>query len=296
MPIRSRPHLEKKKMDQESQLAVFEEHNIRRVWHNEEWWYSIVDVVAVFTSTSRARKYWSDLKKRLTEEGFELSDSIGRLKMKAADGKNRATDAAQVETLFRIMQSISSPKAEPFKQWLATTAKQRLDEMENPELAVERMRADYQSLGYSDEWISKRLQSIDIRKTLTAEWERRGVKKGLEYSILTAEIARETFGVSPKDHKALKGLKRENLRDHMTDLELIFTMLGEEDTRIEAVERNAQGFEQNKAAAREGGSAAGEARKAFEMRSGRTVLSPENHKDQIEAAKKQARLDRKKKK
>ncbi len=214
--------------------------------------------------------------------------------MIAADGKNRLTDVARVETVFRIIQSINSPKAEPFKRWLATIAKQRLDELEDPESAIERMRVDYRALGYPDEWIAKRLQSIDIRKTLTQEWERRGVKEGLEYSILTAEIARGTFGVSPGDHKTRKGLKRENLRDHMTDLELIFTMLGEAGTTGQAIELDAQGFEQNRVAAHNGGAAAGKAREAFELESGQRVLSDTNRKSQIKAAKEQARLNRKK--
>ena len=280
---------------EETALALFEDKQIRRIWHEEEWWYSVVDVVAVFASPGRARKYWSDLKNRLVEEGFtQLSDEIGRFKMEATDGKNRATDVARSETLFRIMQSVSSPKAEPFKQWLAKVAKERIEELEDPELAIERMKADYRKMGYSDEWIIKRLQSIDIRKTLTDEWDRRGVEKGLEYSILTAEIAKRTFGLNLSDHKAHKGLKRENLRDHMTDLELIFTMLGEAGTRRQAVDKDAFGFHENKKAATEGGSAAGKAREAFELESGQRVISSTNHKDQIEAAKQQAQLKAKK--
>lgn len=284
-------------MEEQTGLAVFEDQEIRRTWHKDEWWYSIVDVVAVFSSTGRARKYWSDLKKKLKEEGFvELSDEIGQLKMTASDGKNRQTDAAPINTIFRIIQSISSPKAEPFKQWLATTGKQRIEEMEDPELVIERIREDYRKLGYNEEWIVRRLQSIDIRKLLTEEWQKRGVKQGKEFSILTAEIAKGTFGLTPGDHKMHKGLKRENLRDHMTNLELIFTMLGEEDTKQQAIDRDAQGFNQNRDAAREGGAAAGMAREAFEIRSGRKVLSADNRKAQIKAAKAQARLDRKKKK
>lgn len=282
--------------DKETGMAIFDGQVIRRAWHQDEWWYSIVDVVAIFTATERARKYWSDLKKKLSEEGFnQLSDKIGQLKMTASDGKNRSTDVAQVDTIFRIIQSISSPKAEPFKQWLATTAKQRIEEMEDPELVIERIREDYRKLGYEDDWINKRLQSIDIRKLLTEEWQKRGVNAGKEYSILTAEISRGTFGVTPSDHKQHKGLKRENLRDHMTNLELIFTMLGEEDTRHEVVKRDAQGFSENQDAAIEGGEAAGMAREAFELRSGRKVLSPENRKNQIKAAKAKARLEAKKK-
>jgi DNA-damage-inducible protein D len=229
----------------------------------------------------------------------ELSTKWGTictpLPMIAADGKKRKVTASNLEGIFRIIQSISSPKAEPFKQWLATTAKQRIEEMEDPELVIERMRADYRKLGYEDDWINKRLQSIDIRKLLTEEWQKRGVNAGKEYSILTAKISRGTFGVTPSNHKQHKGLKRENLRDHMTNLELIFTMLGEEDTRHEAVKRDAQGFSENHDAAKEGGEAAGMAREAFELRSGRKVLSPENRKDQIKAAKTKARLEAKKK-
>jgi len=283
--------------EQQSGLTIFEDQPIRREWHEGEWWYSVVDVVAVFTSTDRARKYWNDLKKRLEDEGANSTvRSIGQLKMKAADGKNRATDVATTETLFRILQSINSPKAEPFKQWLAKVAKERLEELENPELAIERMREDYRKLGYEEDWIAKRLQSIDIRKTLTGEWERRGVEKGLEYSILTAEIARGTFGMNPSDHKTHKGLKRENLRDHMTDLELIFTMLGEAGTTQTAKDKDAMGFHENREAAVEGGAAAGKAREAFELESGQKVISDANRKDQIKAAKQQARLARKNKK
>ncbi len=280
---------------EETGTTLFEDKRIRRILHDDEWWYSVVDIMAVFASPDRARKYWSDLKKRLEEEGFtQLSDQIGQFKLKAADGKNRSTDVARRETLLRIMQSVSSPKAEPVRQWLAKTGDERIEELENPELAMERMREDYRAMGYPDDWIVKRLQSINIRKTLTEEWDKRGVEKGLEFSILTAEIAQNTFGLKPSDHKAHKGLKRENLRDHMTDLELIFTMLGEAGTRSQAIDKDAFGFHENREAAIEGGTAAGKAREAFELESGQKVISAENRKDQIRAAKAQKRLQAKK--
>lgn len=282
-------------MKQETGLAIFEGQQIRRTWHQDEWWFVIVDVVAILSESKNPSGYLKDMRRR--DAG--LSKGWGQLATPLSvetSGGRQKINCANLEGIFRIVQSIPSAKAEPFKQWLATVAKQRIDELENPELAIERMREHYRALGYDEEWITRRLQSIDIRKLLTEEWQNRGVKQGQEFSILTAEIAKGTFGLTPSEHKGHKGLKRENLRDHMTNLELIFTMLGEEDTRQEAIDRDAQGFSQNRDAAREGGLAAGEARKAFELRSGRKVVSAENRKDQIKAAKKQARLEQKKKK
>ena len=278
--------------EEQTGLAIFEGKQIRRTWHGGEWWFAVADVIGVLTQSSNTRDYWYRMKKREREStGVDLSTDCRHFKMEAPDGKNRDTECAAFEHMLRIIQSVPSPQAEPFKRWLAQVGKQRIDELENPELAVDRMKADYRAMGYSDEWIVKRLQSIDIRKTLTDEWDRRGVQKGLEYSILTAEIAQNTFGLKPSDHKALKKLKRENLRDHMTDLELIFTMLGEAETKQEAVDRDAQGFDQNFNAAREGGQAAGDALQAFELRSGRRVVSEQNRKDQLKAAKQQAKLE-----
>ncbi|SEQ60876.1 BRO-N domain-containing protein [Neolewinella agarilytica] len=280
----------------ETGMAIFDGQEIRQIWHKEEWWFAVADVVSLLSESRDVKQYIKKMRQRDQELSTKWGTICTPLPMIAADGKKRKVTASNLEGIFRIIQSISSPKAEPFKQWLATTAKQRIEEMEDPERAIERMREDYRKLGYEEDWINKRLQSIDIRKLLTEEWQKRGVKKGKEYSILTAEISRGTFGVTPSDHKQHKGLERENLRDHMTNLELIFTMLGEEDTRHEAVKRDAQGFNENHEAAKEGGEAAGMAREAFELRSGRKVLSPENRKDQIKAAKTKARLEAEKKK
>ena len=240
-------------------LMPFEGTKIRKTWHNEEWYFSIVDVVEVLTETDRARKYWSDLKKKLTEEGFnETSEKIGQLKMPASDGKNRLTDCANTEGVLRIAMSVPSPKAEPLKLWLAQMGKQAIDEAENPELLTDRQVELYRAKGYSEEWIGRRVQTIETRKELTDQWKQRGVKEGQEYAILTATIAKGTFGLTPSEHKDLKGLQQQNLRDHMTPLELIFTALGEELTRGKTVELDAHGFNQNHEAAQMGGQLTGE--------------------------------------
>ncbi|MFN4254415.1 MAG: Bro-N domain-containing protein [Saprospiraceae bacterium] len=279
-------------MDAESKIVVFQERQIRRVWHNEDWWYPVIDVIAVLTDSSIPSRYWNDLKRRVTAESgnSELYAKCVKLKFEAADGKNRPTECADTETLFRIIMSIPSPKAEPFKQWLASVGKQRIQEIENPELAIDRAREYYRAKGYSDKWIDTRIKSIEIRQELTDEWKGRGVREGMEYSILTAEISKATFGLIPSEYKSLKGLKRENLRDHMTNLELIFTMLGEENTVAEAVNRDAQGFDENQISAIKGGKAAGDALHAFEKTSGRQVVSDSNFLGQIAEAKKKKRL------
>jgi DNA-damage-inducible protein D len=278
--------------NRKDKLIVFQDKNIRRTWYNEEWWFSIQDVIEAITGTNRVRKYWNDLKKKLNEEGFnELSDFIGQLKIEAQDGKMRKTDCANTEGLFRIIQSIPSPKAEPFKRWLAKVGYERIQEIENPELAAERARQYYRDLGYDDNWIEKRLQSIGIRGQLTDEWKARGVKEGLEYAILTSEISKASFGMTPSEYKIYKGLNHENLRDHMTNLELIFTMLGEEQTQIEAKNKNAQGFKENKAAAERAGKATGMALDTFEKQTQQKVVSETNYLKQIEAAKKQKKLN-----
>lgn len=280
-------------MSEQNKLVLFQEKGIRKTWHNEEWWFAIVDVIEVLTENKRPRRYWNDLKKKLVEEGLvQLSDLIGQLKIEAADGKKYKTDCANTEGIFRIIQSVPSPKAEPFKQWLATVGYERVQEIENPELAAERARQYYQDLGYSEEWIDARMKSIDVRGKLTDEWQNRGVKKGLEYAILTAEISRATFGLAPSEYKNVKGLKRENLRDHMTDLELIFTMLGETTTRNRAIDKNAKGFIENRNAAVEGGTAAGKALDAYEDETGVKVVSEENFLKQISDAKKQKKLNK----
>jgi methylphosphotriester-DNA--protein-cysteine methyltransferase len=276
----------------QDKLIVFQDKNIRRTWYNEEWWFSVQDVIEAITGTNRVRKYWNDLKKKLGEEGLsQLSDFIGQLKIEAQDGKMRKTDCANTEGLFRIIQSIPSPRAEPFKRWLAKVGYERIQEIENPELAAERARQYYRDLGYNDSWIEKRLQSIEIRGQLTDEWKERDVKEGLEYAILTAEISKASFGMTPSEYKKHKGLKRENLRDHMTNLELIFTMLGEEQTQIEAINKDAQGFNENKQAAQKAGKATGKALETFEQETNQKIVSEMNYLKQIEEAKKQKKLD-----
>src|SRR3989344_170387 len=218
-------------MDQEQALVVFKDTKIRRIWFNDEWWFSVIDIIGLLTQTDRARKYWSDLKSKLQEEGFEVSEKIGQLKLLAEDGKFRETDCATTKNMFRIIQSIPSPKVEPLKQWLAQVGYDRVQEIENPELVQKRMKELYKSKGYSDDWIEKRVRGIVIRDELTDEWKQRGVEEQREFAILTNEISQATFGVPIKAHKEIKGLdpkfKNQNLRDHMTDLELIFSMLGE---------------------------------------------------------------------
>lgn len=262
-----------------NKIAIFEDKKIRRIFHNEEWYFSVIDVIDVLTESSNSRRYWSDLKIQLAEkEGFiQLYGKIVQLKLESSDGKKYETDTANTETVFRIIQSIPSPKAEPFKRWLALVGYERIQEIEDPELATKRTRAIYKAKGYSDEWIEKRMRGIAIREELTDEWDKRGIKLQREYAILTAEISKATFGMTPSEYKKHKGLQRENLRDHMTDLELIFSMLGEASTKEIAVNRNAQDFDENKTAAAIGGKIAGDARRQLEQESGRPVVSKENY-------------------
>ena len=269
---------------EEQKLMPFEGKAIRKTWHNGEWYFSVVDVIEILTGTDRPRKYWNDLKKKLVLEGYnQLSEKIGQLKMTASDGKERLTDGSNLDGIFRILMSIPSPKAEPLKLWLAKVGKERIEEIENPEIGFDRLRDLYQAKGYSEEWINARLKSIDIRKQLTDEWKNRGVLEGLEYAILTAEIARGTFGVTPSEHKQIKNLDKQNLRDHMTNLELIFTMLGEETTRQISIRDDAQGFLDNQYAAQKGGNMAGNARENYEKQNV-PVVSSDNFLKQIEAA------------
>lgn len=239
------------KADQKSKIVVFEDKKIRRIFHNEEWCFSIIDIIEVLTESPNPRRYWSNLKIQLSEnEGFiQLYSKTVQLKLESSDGKKYLTDTANTETVFRIIQSIPSPKAEPFKRWLAQVGYERIQEIEDPELATKRTRAIYKAKGYSDEWIEKRMRGIAIREELTDEWDKRGIKLQREYAILTAEISKATFGMTPSEYKEYKGLQKENLRDHMTDLELIFSMLGEASTKEIAVNRDAQGFDENKSAA-----------------------------------------------
>ena len=264
-----------------SKIAVFRGKQIRKAIHHDEWYFSIIDIIEVLTESSNARRYWSDLKVKLIDnEGFsQLYEKIVQLKLIAPDGKMRETDTANTETIFRIIQSIPSPKAEPFKRWLAKIGYERIQEIEDPELGSKRSRAIYKAKGYPDDWIEKRMRGIAIREQLTNEWEKRGVREEKQYAILTAEISEATFGLNPSEHKKLKSLKNQNLRDHMTDLELIFTMLGEASTTEIAVQKNAQGFHQNKKAAKEGGEIAGIARRELEKKSGRKVVSQSNFLD-----------------
>jgi DNA-damage-inducible protein D len=264
-------------MDAHNALVVFQGKKIRRTWFNDEWWFSVVDIVEALTESGRARKYWSDLKKRLTEEGFELSAKIGQLKLVSADGKSYQTDCVNTKNAFRIIQSIPSKKAEPFKQWLAEVGYQRVQEIENPELAQKRMRDLYKAKGYSDDWIEKRVRGIAIRDELTDEWKKRGVKEERDYAILTAQISKATFGMTPNEYMRFKGLKRENLRDHMNDLELIFSMLGERVSTEITRKEDTQGYVEVEDAAKRGGRVAGNARKETEKELGRPVSSTENY-------------------
>jgi DNA-damage-inducible protein D len=253
---------------------------VRRVLHNGEWWFSIVDIIGALAGTDRARKYWSDLKRKLIEkEGFsELSEKIGQLPMPGADGKSYQTDVASAETLLRIIQSVPSPKAEPLKRWLARVGYERIQEAHDPELTIRRAIFQYQLQGRSDDWIEKRIRSVVVRTELTAEWRKRGISEGKEYAILTNIIAAATFdGVTVEGHKQIKGIgKGHNLRDHMTDLELIFTMLGEKSTTEIAKVRDAQGFRPNCRAADAGGAIAGSARSQLERETGKQVMSSAN--------------------
>ncbi len=261
-------------------IKLFESKKVRSEWNEKEqqWYFSIIDVIEILTESQRPRKYWADLKKKLLQEGFEqLSEKIGQLKMEASDGKKYLTDVADVKTLLRIIQSIPSPKAEPFKRWLAQVGYERLEEIENPELATQRTRELYKAKGYSDDWIEKRMRSIAIREELTEEWKNRGVREQLEYAILTAEISKATFGLTPSEYKKVKGLKSQNLRDHMTDLELIFSMLGEASTTEIVKTKNPKGFVENKKVAKQGGAVAGNARKELEQRTGKKVVTSENY-------------------
>lgn len=263
-----------------SNIKLFQDKKIR-TYHDEirdQWYFSIVDTIAVLTDSSIPKRYWSDLKKKLLKEGFQLYEKIVQLKFEAADGKKYATDCAETSNLLRIIQSIPSPKAEPFKQWLAQVGYERMLEIENPELAQERMKELYEQKGYPKDWIDKRLRGIAIRQNLTDEWKRRGITEEHDYAILTAEISKATFGMTPSEYKEFKGLtkKNQNLRDHMDDLELIFTMLGERVTTEISQKENPDNFQESKKIAKRGGSVAGTARQATEKELGRSVVSDKN--------------------
>lgn len=267
-------------MGQETAIVIFKEKSIRRTWHEDAWWFSVVDVCAVLTDSSDANAYWRKLKQRLNEESDQPVTFCHGLKLPAQDGKLRVTDCANTEGIFRLIQSIPSPKAEPFKRWLAQVGYERIQEIENPELAQERMKQLYEQKGYPKEWVDKRLRGIAIRQNLTDEWQERGISSQKDYAILTAEISKATFGMTPSEYKQYKNLpskSKANLRDHMTDLELIFTMLAEKmTTEISAVEKP-EGLIENKKVAHRGGNVAGNARKDAEKELGKSVISRNNH-------------------
>lgn len=267
-------------MVENKKLVVFENKKIRREEYNGEWYFSVVDVVAILTESTVAKRYWSDLKRKLSEEeGFiEVYDKIVRFKVIAEDGKKRATDCANIETMFRIIQSIPSPKAEPFKQWLAKVGYERIQEIENPELAQERMMEIYKQKGYDEVWIKKRIQTIRNRKELTNEWDVRGATKR-DYAVFTAIMSQATFGLKPSEHKELKELKRENLRDHMTDMELTLTNLGELTAKEIHKSNNTQGRSNLKKDVLEAGKITGKTRKEIENKIGKKIVSKENYLD-----------------
>ncbi|MBI4129689.1 hypothetical protein HY468_00065 [Candidatus Roizmanbacteria bacterium] len=265
-------------MKKTSKIAIFEGKQIRRHWENEKemWYFSVVDVVGVLTGTTIPRRYWSDLKIKLQKEGSEVYEKIVQLKMRASDGKYYLTDVADTEVMLRIIQSIPSPSAEPFKLWLARVGYERLEETADPELAINRALKTYLKKGYSQNWINQRLKSIEIRKALTDEWENRGVKEGQEFAILTDEISQAWAGLTTKQYKNLKGLKKENLRDNMTNLELVLNMLAETATTEISGTRKPKDFPANKKVAREGGTVAGNARKEIESKTGKKVITRKN--------------------
>ncbi len=269
-------------MDSEKSLIVFQDKKIRRVWHNEEWFFSVVDIAAVLTEqddAQKARKYWNKLSQRLREEGSEVVTNCHRLKLPAEDGKLRKTDCANTKTIFRIIQSIPSPKAEPFKQWLAKVGYERIQEIENPELAQDRVKDYYELKGYPADWIEKRLRGIAIRQDLTDEWKNRDIQQQKDFAILTNEISKATFGKTVGEYKKLKSLKRDNqnLRDHMTDWELILTMVGEKATTDITISKDSRGFNECKYSALEGGTIAKNTRKEIEQKTGKSIVSNENY-------------------
>ncbi|MBK8103758.1 MAG: hypothetical protein E6Q87_06495 [Cellvibrionales bacterium] len=263
-----------------SNIKLFQSQEIRSHWDadKEQWYFSVIDIIQALTGNERPRKYWSDLKNKLKKEGSEVSDKIGQLKMLAPDGKSRLTDVADTEVLLRLIQSIPSPRAEPFKLWLAQVGYERLEENEDPELTIDRALETYLAKGYSREWINQRLQSIEVRKELTDEWEKRGVKKGQEFAMLTDEIIRAWSGMTTKEYKQFKSLKKESLRDNMTNLELVLNMLAEATTSEISKQKLPENLDESKTVARQGGSVAGNARKDIEARTGKKVITSKNAK------------------
>lgn len=263
-----------------SNIKLFESHKIRSQWdaNKEKWYFSVVDIIQVLTDSPRPRKYWNALKTKLKEEGSETSQNLGQLKMEAEDGKLRITDVADVEQLLRLIQSVPSPKAEPFKLWLAKVGYERIEESQDPEKTIDRAMESYLNLGYSKEWINQRLKSIEIRKDLTDEWEKRGVKKGQEFAILTDIITKAWSDKTVKEYKEYKNLKKENLRDNMTNLELVLSMLAEATTREISNEKQPATLDESKDIARQGGTVAGNTRKEIESKTGKKIVSNQNAK------------------
>lgn len=267
-------------MNRENTIKIFEQKQVRTHWDEdqEKWYFSIVDVIGILTESLNPRKYWSVLKTRLKKEGSELATNCSQLKMQSADGKFYKTDVADTEQLFRLIQSVPSKKAEPFKLWLAKVGRERIDEIEDPEIGIDRLMETYLKKGYSKEWINQRLKSIEVRKELTDEWDLRGVKKGQEYAILTDEITKAWSGFSVRQYKTHKGLKKENLRDNMTNLELVLNMLAEATTTEISKEKKPKNFKENQTIAKQGGTIAGNTRKEIEAKTGKKVITPLNAK------------------
>ena len=271
-------------MSKETDIKLFEDFKVRSLWDSEQekWYISIVDVIEVLTESANPRKYWSVLKTRLKQEGSELATNCSQLKLQSSDGKKYLTDVADVEQLFRLIQSIPSPKAEPFKLWLSQLARERLEEIDDPELGIERLMEYYHRKGYSDNWINQRLKSIEVRKELTDEWEKRGVKKGQEFAVLTDIITQAWSGMTTKQYKQHKGLKTESLRDNMTNLELVLNMLAEATTTEISKEKKPKSPSQNREVAKQGGKIAGNTRKEIEAKTGKKIVSSLNAKNQLQ--------------
>ncbi len=265
-------------MTQKESIRLFEERKVRAIWDDEqeEWYFSIVDVISILTDSPNPRKYWSVLKTRMKREGSELTTNCSQLKMQAADGKKYLTDVANTEQLFRLIQSVPSPKAEPFKLWIAQVAKERLDQMQDPELSLEQAMADYKRLGYSDNWINQRLKSIEIRKDLTDEWKKRGLEEGLHFATLTDIIYKSWSDMTSKEYKRFKGLRKENLRDNMTNKELVLNMLAELSTKEISEASEPDTFSEHINVAQQGGEVARNARLELEAKTGKSVISPLN--------------------
>ena len=265
-------------MKKDSSIIIFNQKQVRRTWDVEKelWYFSVVDVIEILTDSPRPRKYWNALKTKLNNEGSQLSQNMGQLKMKSSDGKSYLTDVLDTENILRLIQSIPSPKAEPFKLWLAKIGYERIEETEDPEIAIERAMKTYLKKGYSPNWINQRLKSIEIRKELTDEWDKRGVQEGLEYAILTDEITKAWADKSVRQYKNFKGLKKQNLRDNMTNLELVLNMLAEASTTEISKKQKPKGLNENKKVAKEGGNVAKQARITLEKQTGKSIISPKN--------------------